>query len=436
MSDRTKPKKLPPERVMADWILRVLGGREFVACVRGQLRAYRDGHWPEANVPGLLRQIYDFDETIREREAKAAISIAHTLTDAPGFGRTPHVEPRDDPKRQRVCLTNGTLNLRTGLLEPWSSEHELLHQLNFDWDDEAKCPIYDDVIERTLNFNDTAIALWEEFCGLSLVDDTSFQMLLFLKGPGGNGKGTIARVLRNMHDPSAVGSVAITDLNDERKRTSLVGKLVNISGEQSRLNVVSDTYLKKITGGDPIDIRRLYGETQNNVVLSVRFLELVNDMPATSDYSQALRRRIVILPCPNRVDNPDPDLDRKLYLERPGILRRWVAGLHRLYARGHFDPPVTSHQEVEEYMLENDPIRYWLQERCIPDQDKPTPSRELYGDFHEWEKLMGYRFSTPEIVWGRRLTNLGYHSHNIRLPRGAFGRVRYLRLNEGSGRGL
>lgn len=437
MSGVAKTRKVPPERLMAEWALAVLGGREQVACINGQLRRYQDGHWPSVDVAGVLRSMYSFDDVLREREAKSAISILHTQTELDGlvWGRTPGLEPRDDPKLHRICLQNGTLNVRTGDLELWDPEHELLHQIQLKWDDEAECPTYDRVVLQTFNGLQSAVEVWDEFCALTLVNDMSFQKVLFLRGPGGNGKGTLARVLRNLHSPQAVGSVAITDLNDERKRTSLVGKLVNISGEQSRLNTVADTYLKKITGGDPVDIRRLYGETQNNVLLSVRFLELVNEMPATMASGDALRRRLILLDCPIRVENPDADLDRKLYAERPGILRRWTAALQRLYTRGHFEVPGSSTIEVEQYMIENDPVAYWVLDQLDPvDEEKGekgTHGRELWAEFKVWYDMMGYKYAIPEVVWGRRLTSLGYPVIVTRINSKTSMRMRRLRIKPG-----
>ena len=421
--DSKNVKKVPPERLMAEWSLGYLGGKDVVKCVQSKLRQYKNGYWPEVNVPELIKTMYEFDQNLRERDAKAATSILHTMTNDLSFNESP---------QQKICLLNGTLNIRTGRLEQWSPDDELLHQLNFEWDDDARCPLYDKVIKQTFNQDRDTIWLWDEFCAYTLINDIAFQRVLFLKGSGGNGKGTIARVLRNMHNPAAVGSVAITDLKDERKRTSLVGKFVNISGEQSRLNVVSDTYLKKITGGDPIDIRKLYGEVQNNVVLSVRFLELVNEMPATSDSSYALKRRIIILDCPNKVEEPDFNLDKKLIKERPGVLRRWVQALKRLYERGDFYVPEKSKTLVQEYMIENDPIEYWFKERTepVPKIEKMTPSRDLYADFRSWAQEMGYKYTPPEVVWGKKLTELGFPTNNIRISKGTV-KGRRLKIREG-----
>lgn len=403
-----KKKKAPAERIMAEWAIEKLGGPDNVATVNGVIRAYDRGHWPEVSVGGLMKEMYQFDSMLRKHEAESAMAIVATLTERTDFGTTPGVDdPHMDPKKQRVCLANGTVELTTGKLEQWDPNHEILHQLPFAWDDEAECPVYERVINQTFAGDEGAARLWDEFAAHTLIDDMTFQKLLFLRGPGGNGKGTLARVLRGMHDPRAVGSVAITDLNDERKRTSLVGKLVNISGEQSRLNLVSDTYLKKITGGDPIDVRRLYGETKNNVVLSVRFVELVNEMPATSDNSYALRRRIIILDCPNKVATPDLHLDHKLRRERPAILRRWVEALARLLVRKEFDIPESSSAQADEYIRENNPIEIWVEEEVDRLTEGGTPSRELYAHFAHWAKAMGHRFVPSGVEWGRRMAALG-----------------------------
>lgn len=432
-----KPRKPPLERAISDWALERLGGLPNVATVDGILRSYQDGHWPGVEISSLLADMYAQEPMLRERDAKAGLTILQTLTTRRNFGRTPGMDVgTDDPRRRRICVLNGALDIVSGELLPWDSEHEILHQLPFGYVDDASSPVYDAVVRQTFDGDERAISLWDEYCAHTLIDNNSFQQMLFLRGPGGNGKGTLARMLRSMHDPNAVGSVGITDLNDERKRTSLVGKLVNISGEQSRLNLVSDTYLKKITGGDPIDVRRLYGETRNNVVLAVRFLELVNEMPATSDSSYALKRRIIILDCPNKVTEPDRDLDRKLQAERPGVLKRWVTALKRLYDRGHFEVPESARMSAEEYIRENSPVEVWLSEECEPALNgNEISAKELYAHFYDWSRQMNFRWHPTWIEWGRKLNSLGYPSKSKRIGQGVV-RTRGLKIQDGKGPGL
>lgn len=405
------PKKLPPEREMALWAIEYLGGADNLACVNGQLRKYKDGHWAKVNIDRLMRDMYLANEGIKEREAKAARGIVHVLLVRDNFGRTPNIaKSKDDPMCQRVCLQNGTLNLKTGVLEPWAREHEVLHQLPISWVDEGDCPLWDQLLKDTSGGEPRWVETLQEMFALSLVKDMSFHKFFCFLGSGGNGKGTVMSVLSALHDADAIGSVSITNLSDERKRTSLVGKLINISGEQSRLNMISDEYLKKITGEDPVDTRKLYGEIDNNVYMEVRFFESMNEMPSTSDNSKALRRRMIILKFLKQIDKPDPFFRDKLMQELPVIFsKRLVPALHDLYARGHFDPPKSSQVELDNYMMENDPVASWIAERCKPldESERGTPNGDLYIDFSEWAKRNGYKPYTS-VFWGKSMTRLGF----------------------------
>jgi P4 family phage/plasmid primase-like protien len=408
-------KKVPPERAMANWAIGYLGGPDLVKTSDGVIRSYHSGHWPPVDRDALMQEMFNRDPALRNRDAKESISVLATLTDVGDrFGRTPDMWPAQDPKRQRICLLNGTLNLKTGQLEEWSPQHEIRHQLPFEWDPTAVCELYDETVRLVFQDDVKSIELWDEFCALTLVDDMSFQKVLFLRGSGANGKSTLANVLQSMHDPNAVSTVAITDLDNERKRSSLLGRLVNISTEQSRLSTVSDAYLKKITGGDPVDIRFLYKEVRNNVRLSVRFLELVNEMPTTADQTDAFRRRLIILNCPHKFESPILDFHQQIIRERPGILLRWTVALRNLYERGRFDEPGYSGEAVAEYILDNDPVRRWL-ESCTNKDRKGQPNADLYSHFRNWEKAAGHQYTTSEPRWSQKLTAMGYPRTFIKL---------------------
>lgn len=406
-SKKALEKRPPLERVLADWGIEQLGGMENLATVRGQLRRYKDGHFTEVNVGNLQRSMFLQEAHLKEYEAKNAISIMHTMCNKEDFGRTTGYEMKDDPKTHRICMRNGTIDVRTKVLEKWDRDHELLFQLPFDWIDEGECPLWDKLLKDASGGEAQWIETLEEYFALTLVPDTSFQKFLIMHGPGGNGKGTLTSVLAKMHDPNAIGSVSITELDNERKRTSLAGKMVNISGEQSRLNLVSDTYLKKITGEDPVDTRKLYGETDNNVYFIVKFIESLNEMPQTSDNSNALRRRMIILKFRYNIPTIDPDFRKKIHKEIPVIFaKRLVPALNRLYERGQFDPPASSEREIEAYMTSNDPVKMWFQERCEPD-DRGTGSTDLYNDFVDWAKKNGFNKPFTSVFWGQQMNRIG-----------------------------
>jgi hypothetical protein len=86
-----------------------------------------------------------------------------------------------------ICLKNGTVDVRTGKLLEWSPDHQLRYQLPLEFDPEAKCPLYEEQVNSTLCGDEKAIAAFEEYAGLTLIPDLTFQKALYFVGTGGSG---------------------------------------------------------------------------------------------------------------------------------------------------------------------------------------------------------------------------------------------------------
>lgn len=398
-----KEKSIPPERVYANWAI-----KEFEPLVHTgmEFRRYQEGHWPVFNPDEIEKRIYYQDPAVTRNDVTNAVKIAARLS------LTPRYFAESKPA---ICLMDGTLDIFDMNLRPWREDDRLLHQLNFNWNEEIECTNYMKVVTQAFAGCEDSIRTYEEFCGLTLINEMKFQKALFIVGMGGSGKSTMANILESMHSPEAVGSVPLTELHDIRLRTMLVGKLVNISSEQSRMNMVSDVQFKQITGGDFVTVRSLYEEAES-VRMSVRFLGVQNEFPQTSDVSYAMQRRMIILQTPNKVESPDPDMGAKLYNERPAILRRWVAALNNLMARGRFDPPASSSMLVQEYILDNSPVQMWLTEICSVDPSHKGDLNDLYMDFAEWAKMNGYQRPITKNFFRKKLLELGHKPTTVKMP--------------------
>lgn len=399
--EKAKSKANPPERTLADWAVQHYAPIVFT---KGVFRKYVDGHWPEIRPELIKKAMLEISMAIKNSDVNNAIQVMATLLDDPDFGAK---------SVTKVCLQNGTIDVMTGKMEQHDPDHQCIHQMDFDWDGEALCPVYDKFIDWMFKGGEKEIAAWDEFAGLSLVPEHKYQKMMYLLGPGANGKSTLAYLVMSVHPDSAVSTVPITSLDDERHRTSLVGAYLNVSTEQSRLNTVADAVFKQIVGGDPVSIRLLFQEVQNKVVLPARLLCLANELPATNDSSFAMRRRMIILDCPNIIsdEDKDPDLIDKLKAERPAILRRWIEAFRRLRERGKFDEPESSAQAVESYLRENDSVAQWMDMKTVPQPaaDVATwPSLEdTYMEYQEYAKTMGYRNPYTMPIFKAKLKNLG-----------------------------
>lgn len=409
---RAKKRKSSIEVIMAEWGLEHLGGEDLAVTTRlhGLLR-YNEGHWPVLDEKELERTLASTFNEAKASDVRAAISKLKMMTYRAGFGTTSSVEIKHDTKMWRLCLQNGTINLGTGELERHKPEDELFHQLPIMWEDNSECPNYDKFMQETFRGDKITIDCVQEFMAYSLVPDNSMQKMMVFFGSGANGKGTLVRLWTSLFDPSVVGTVNVSQLNDERMLTSLMGKMLNVSSEQSRFDQLADGRLKQITGSDPVTTRKLYAEPDNNQRMITRFVMQVNQMPSTTDTSHALARRLIMIPFLNEIrgNNADLLLDKKLISERSAVLRKHlIPALRNLYARGYFEEPESSKLAVAEYMATNNSVKYWLEEQCsYPKTEEElsswkhwTPSRELYVHYSEFCKVIGQRNPYNEIQWG------------------------------------
>ena len=426
-SPRAGGNRVPKVRRMGDWIIDHVGGEDNMWKYEGSLRYYVDGYWAatdDARLSASLSRAFD-DAT--GNDMKHALTTAYMC-----------IAPENPPPHPAICLKNGTYEVLNHVFREWRKDDKLMHQLPFSHDPDAGCPNYDaqmlrifeqhhdetfeedtrteeELAQNTLDI----IEMVEEFFALTLVNDMRFQKALIVRGSPGGGKSVLAQVLQYMHgegvsDAHNVASVPLSDLGDERSRTALVGKLVNVGSELDATKPINVPYFKAITGGDAVPIRSLYKDMQPNVRLPTRFVVFCNEIPPYRDSSGAMERRLLIAPSDNPIppDQHIPDyFERFLIPEMPGIFNRWMGALRRLYERTRFNPPLSSKREVKSLQIENDGVRQWIMDRLDMDKegklitDTMTASSELYADYAEWCKSTYRSVVLSQVSWGRHLSH-------------------------------
>jgi P4 family phage/plasmid primase-like protien len=414
MDEAQGDKKMAQDRVAALWLIEQYGGAESLRFL-GKMLQYRDGHWGESDEPRMMeRKILEHFTGFNALRARSAVDTATSLVWDNNFGHSDHA-------RFMVCTPEGTLDCRTLSIERHAPEHELLYSARAKYDPAATCSRYLSFVHAMLGGDQEKIALLEEYLGWTFVQDTSFEKVLFLVGKSGIGKTTMMRVLEGLHSKRACSYVAPHDISEPTARAGLVGKLVNISSEKSRMKSISDDYLKKIVSGETIETRRLY-QDYVPVRLFVRFINTVNDMPDMADYSDGLARRLLIVVCQDPVMPEKPDVNHPTVLlqERDGIFTRWMQALHRLIERGGFDVPASVTSDVQAYIGESSLTAIWIRERCVAltaaEADRCMSSNDLYQDYAVWieSRVGGERWKHLSLItWGKEMKTLGYPSVNV-----------------------
>jgi P4 family phage/plasmid primase-like protien len=364
---------------------------------------YRAGHWPHVPDNTVDRTAKDFLRSLVGPKGQVVPYLKNVRrclslnAEQEDFGLGTGL----------ICVENGTVDVQSGELLPHAPEHQLRFKLGIAYDPDATCPVYDAHIRQTLRDDAEAVALFDEFAGLTLVPDLRYQKALYLIGPGGSGKSTLLAMLEAMHDPRAVSVTPLDKIEDERYRADLAKKLVVMSSDiQTQRRVFGETFIR-ITGGDAVAIRKLYAEVDGFVRPTARFVGSMNlDMPPYIGAPDALERRLIFLPTGGKVAQPDPQRRERLLAERPGILARWIKAYRRLNERGHFQIPQASLDEVTAYLHAHQPFDVFFGEELIADPKADTPVAAVGKAFNDWAEKHGERPLTTNVV-GLKLRRLG-----------------------------
>ena len=129
-------------------------------------------------------------------------------------------------------------------------------------------------------------------------------------------------------------------------------------------------------------------------------------MPTFIASPDALERRLILLPCGEKIAQPDRQHYNKLKAERSGILNRWIVALQRLRERGDFDLPETSMLEVTDYTSMQDSMTLFVSEWLIADADAETPIDELLNCYNSWARSK-HLSEIGAITFGKRLKGAG-----------------------------
>ena len=291
-----------------------------------------------------------------------------------------------------VVLQNGILELSTRKLWPHSTEMWTLNCMPYSYDPSLPPP------KEWLSFLDSqwapdpeSTACLQEICGYLLTSDTSFQKIFMLIGPKRAGKGTIARVLKELLGVVNTIEPTLDNLRNEFGLEQLIGKMLAVFSdvrlEGQTANIVE--HLLSISGEDSKSVNRK-NRIHWNGKLNTRFFLMSNLLPRFSDSSGALASRFVILHMRrSHYGKEDTKLTEKLLPELSGIFNWALDGLDRLRKRGFFVSPKSSMDKIKEFEELSAPIGAFLRDRCEMGDNLKIECTELFSMWNTWCREQG-----------------------------------------------
>lgn len=308
-------------------------------------------------------------------------------------------KPEDfDPDPFMLGVNNGCVNMLTGEVITPTQELMISRRLNVNYDPAATCPNWKAFLDDIMFGDAEMITFLKRAVGYTLSGDCSEQKLFLCYGrSGSNGKSvfleTLGALAGGYGTNTPIDLFLLNSRGDQVTGSNMVARLrgvryVNGSEvpENARLN---ESRIKEITGQDLITARFLFKEFFT-FKPDAKFWIRSNFRPEIRGADGGIWRRIITIPFTREVLDHEKDryLQEKLSKELPGILN-WALEGFRLWKEVGLLVPRQCNTATADYKEDMDPLKDWIDSRCVIEPDAECTVAALYESYREWAKGAG-----------------------------------------------
>jgi len=316
-------------------------------------------------------------------------------------------------------------------LHPHNPDLCFTYKLGYDYDPEAKCPIFMEFLEKSALQKE--IPIIQTMFGYCLHSGVEYQKWFMLYGKGSNGKSVLLDVLSAMLGEENVSGVTLQKLVDNRfAYARLKGKRANISSEVGCEMIKDTSVLKGLVSGDAMFAENK-GVDGFNMKNSAKLIYSANILPKMSEYSDGNMRRIVLLHFTKDINEEDRDVlltSKIVNNELSGVLNWAIKGLVQLKYSEQFKGVVSIEQTREEWEKLSNPYELFVEEYISEgDPDNIIPVFDLWQIYrnycetvlkmtppkrNEFSKMMRETLRDAEMFWGVSRNPYGFSGLKLR----------------------
>lgn len=312
---------------------------------------------------------------------------------------------------------NGTLNLKTGRLQPFNSADFMTKCCKTKYDPNCPTPLWDSLMEKITNGDEEMKKYIQKAFGYALTGDISEQCIFILYGTGSNGKSTMLNVFSELMSGYAQSTKSETFM--EKKNESVNNDIARLNGarfvtaiEMQENKRMSEELIKSMTGGDKLVTRFLYGEFFEYLPQFKVFLA-ANHKPVIRDTTNSIWRRIKLIQFTNTFTEQERDKNFSAKImanELPGILAWAVKGCLLWQQEGLRTPDEVA-RATAAYRTEMDAFTNFFTECCVDDPEGRVSNKMLRAKYDEWSKENG-EYALSQRPFSQKLIERGYQKKN------------------------
>lgn len=312
-------------------------------------------------------------------------------------------------------MRNGTLDLKTGQLNPHNKSQFITRLCDYNYDPKAKCPTWMKTLELAFNGNKDLIKYFQRAIGYSISGDTSEQCFFICWGSeGANGKSTMLEALQRIlgSDYAIMSDARVISSKDKDNHVlsslALLNKVRMVSvNEFGETAVLDEELIKQLTGGDTVQAKRLYMAPFTFKPVFKIWVR-ANAKPIVHGTGNAFWRRVKLIPfehaIPEKHRKPRHIIDVLLMKEAEGIIAWAVEGFRDWFDNGGLRDPQIVSQASAVYRSESDSVNmFW--EECIEEHHgNELPRSILYSTFRDWSQQQGVKYIMTSDKFTRRIS--------------------------------
>ncbi|HBE6477091.1 TPA: DNA primase [Escherichia coli] len=241
-------------------------------------------------------------------------------------------EPMGEPSGDLLPFANGALDLKTGEFSPHTPENWITTHNGIEYTPPApgenirdNAPNFHKWLDHAAGKDPRKMMRICAALYMIMANRYDWQMFIEATGDGGSGKSTFTHIASLLAGKQNTVSAEMTSLDDAGGRAQVVGSRLIVLADQPKYTG-EGTGIKKITGGDPVEINPKYEKRFTAVIRAVVLATNNNPMIFTERAGGVARRRVIF-----RFDNivseaeKDRELQEKIAAEIPVIIRRLLA---------------------------------------------------------------------------------------------------------------
>ena len=274
--------------------------------------------------------------------------------------------PESNKDKVLINLQNGTYEIspQGTKLRPFDRTDFITYQLPFEYNPQAKAPIFEAYLNRVLPDLERQRVL-AEYLGYLFIKHGSrlkLEAALILYGAGANGKSVFFEIVNALLGKQNTTSYSLQELTDNSGyyRAMISNKLVNYASEING-KLEADMF-KRMVSGEIIPARLPYGNPMQ-ITQYAKFIFNCNELPKDVEHTPAYFRRWLIIPFD--VTIPENEQDKGLHTkiieaELSGVFNWVLAGLNRLLEKEKFSECEAAKQALEQYKIESNSVQMFL----------------------------------------------------------------------------